>query len=269
VRTRVAIIGAGPAGLMLSHLLERSGIESVVLEVRSRDHLEQRVRAGVLETPTVDLLRAVGLGARMDAEGMPHEGFSLRFDGEDHRIALTELTGKRIVVYGQQEVVKDLIGARLAAGGQLEFEVSEVELHEIESGPRVAFTDMAGRRQELRADILVGADGFHGISRDAYPVGAMRGYDRHYPFAWLGILAQSAPSHTELIYAYSDYGFALHSMRSPEITRLYLQVAPDEDLARWPDDRIWDELRRRLALRDGSFTLTEGPYPGQGHHRHA
>jgi len=264
VRTRVAIIGAGPAGLMLSHLLERSGIESVVLEVRSRDHLEQRVRAGVLETPTVDLLRAVGLGARMDAEGMPHEGFSLRFDGEDHRIALTELTGKRIVVYGQQEVVKDLIGARLAAGGQLEFEVSEVELHEIESGPRVAFTDMAGRRQELRADILVGADGFHGISRDAYPVGAMRGYDRHYPFAWLGILAQSSPSHTELIYAYSDYGFALHSMRSPEITRLYLQVAPDEDLARWPDERIWDELRRRLALRDGSFTLTEGPILDKG-----
>ncbi|HEV7208009.1 MAG TPA: 4-hydroxybenzoate 3-monooxygenase [Mycobacteriales bacterium] len=264
MRTRVAIIGAGPAGLMLSHLLDRCGIDSVVLELRSREYLEQRVRAGVLESPTVQLLRDVGLGARLDTEGLPHQGFSLRFDREDHRIALNELTGKHIVVYGQQEVVKDLIRARLAAGGQLEFEVTDVTLHDIAASPWVGFTDHGGRRQELHADVLVGADGFHGISRHAYPKGAWRAYDKQYPFAWLGILAQTPPSHEELIYAYTEHGFALHSMRSPAVTRLYLQVAPDEDLANWPDARIWAELELRLALREGNFALTRGPILDRG-----
>jgi p-hydroxybenzoate 3-monooxygenase len=269
-RTQVGIVGAGPAGLLLSHLLDLAGVESVVLEARSRDYVQQRVRAGVLEHPTVELLREVGLGERMDREGLPHHGLSLRFDGEDHRIALTDLTGRSIIVYGQQEVVKDIIAARLAAGGQLLFECTAIAVPGVDQDrPAIIYRDAAGRTQELRCDIVAGCDGFHGVTRGVAADAARRdrprsalsgltGYSREYPFAWLGILARTPPSHHELIYSYAERGFALHSMRSPEITRLYLQVPPDEDLAAWPDERIWAELAARLRTA-GGFTLREGP----------
>jgi p-hydroxybenzoate 3-monooxygenase len=261
-RTQVGIVGAGPAGLLLSHLLSLAGVESVVLEARSRDYVEKRVRAGVLEHPTTELLREVGLGERMDREGLPHHGLSLRFDGEDHRISLTDLTGRSITVYGQQEVVKDLVAARLAAGGQVLFECTAIAVPGIDQGrPAVIYTDAAGRTQELRCDIVAGCDGFHGVTRAAAT--GLTTYQREYPFAWLGILARTPPSHHELIYTYSDRGFALHSMRSPEVTRLYLQVPPDEDIAAWPDDRIWAELAARLRTADG-FSLREGPVLEKG-----
>lgn len=258
MRTQVAIVGAGPAGLLLSHLLAQDGIDSVVLETRSRAYVERRVRAGVLEQPSVELLRAVGLGERMDREGLPHEGISLRFDGADHRIDFAELTGRTITVYGQQEVVKDLIAARLAAGGDLRFEVTDVALHDLDSDrPRVTFRDADGVARELRCDAIAGCDGFHGVSRGSVPPGVLTAYEQTYPFAWLGVLAEAPPSHHELIYTYHERGFALHSMRSPKITRLYLQVDPDERIENWPDERIWEELHTRLAV-DG-FALAEGP----------
>jgi len=258
VRTQVAIIGAGPAGLLLSHLLALSDIDSVVLEVRSREYVERRVRAGVLEDPTAQLLREVGVGERMDREGLRHAGVSLRFDGTDHRIDFAALTGKTITVYGQQEVVKDLIAARLAAGGDLRFEVTDVALHDLDTEePRVTFREADGTPRELRCDAVAGCDGFHGVSRETIPAGVRTTYERTYPFAWLGILAEAPPSHEELIYAYHERGFALHSMRSPRLSRLYLQVAPDERIENWPDARIWEELAIRLAA-DG-FTLNEGP----------
>jgi p-hydroxybenzoate 3-monooxygenase len=260
MRTRVGIVGAGPAGLLLSHLLARQGIESVVLESRSRSHVEQRVRAGVLEHPTVELLREVGLADRLDREGMPHEGISLRFDGGDHRIDFTDLVGRGITVYGQQEVVKDLISARLAAGGDVRFEVDDVAIAGVTGdAPTIGYTDAEGRRQELRCDVVAGCDGFHGVSRGTY---RPQVFDREYPFAWLGILAEAAPTHHELVYANHDDGFALYSMRSPEITRLYLQVPPDTDVADWSDARIWDGLQTRLAA-DG-FTVSEGPLIEKG-----
>jgi p-hydroxybenzoate 3-monooxygenase len=259
MRTQVGIIGAGPAGLLLSHLLARAGVDSVVLEARSRDHVEHRVRAGVLEHPTVQLLRSVGLADRLDREGLPHEGISLRFDGGDHRIDFAGLVGRGIVVYGQQEVVKDLITARQAAGGELLFEVSDVTLDGIADAPVIGFTDRAGRRRELRCEVVAGCDGFHGISRAAV---APRIFDREYPFAWLGILAAAAPTHAELVYAHHADGFALYSMRSPTVTRLYLQVPPDTDATDWSDARIWDELGRRLAA-DG-FHLNSGPVLEKG-----
>ena len=193
---------------------------------------------------------------------MPHEGLSLRFDGADHRIALTELTGRSIMVYGQQEVVKDLIAARLAAGGQVLFECTAIAVPGVDQDrPAVIYRDPAGRTQELRCDIVAGCDGFHGVTRGA--AAGLAVFERAYPFAWLGILARTPPSHHELIYAYSDRGFALHSMRTPQLTRLYLQVPPDEDLAAWPDDRIWAELTARLRTSDG-FTLREGPVLEKG-----
>ena len=257
MRTQVAIIGAGPAGLLLSHLLALSGVDSVVLEARSREYVERRVRAGVLEEPTVQLLREVGLGERMDREGLRHTGVSFRFDGADHRVDFAELTGRGITVYGQQEVVKDLIAARLAAGGDVRFEVSDVTLRDLDSDqPKVSFRDADGQLRELRCDAVAGCDGFHGVSRESIPAGVLTVCERTYPFAWLGILAEAPPSHDELIYAYHERGFALHSMRSPRITRLYLQVAPDERVENWPDSRIWEELAIRLAA-DG-FSLTEG-----------
>jgi p-hydroxybenzoate 3-monooxygenase len=263
VRTQVGIIGAGPAGLLLAHLLHREGVDAVVLEARSREYVQMRVRAGVLEQTSVELLLEAGVADRLDREGLVHEGISLRFDATDHRIAFTELTGRSITVYGQQEVVKDLIAARIAAGAPIEFEVADVAVHDLTTdAPRVTYTDATGRSQELVCDVIAGCDGFHGVTRDAIPAEALTVYEHAYPFAWLGILAEAPPSHEELIYAYHERGFALHSMRSPRITRLYLQVAPDESIERWPDERIWEELHRRLAA-DG-FRLTEGPVLEKG-----
>ncbi|ATY09164.1 4-hydroxybenzoate 3-monooxygenase [Amycolatopsis sp. AA4] len=264
MRTQVAVIGAGPAGLLLSYLLHQAGIEAVVLEARDREYVRQRVRAGVCEQPTVDLLTEIGLGGRLAAEGLPHEGFSLRFDGADHRIALTELTGKAITVYGQQEIVKDLVDAHEAAELPLHFEVSEVSLSALDtSRPVVRYRDSAGVVQTLECDAVAGCDGFHGVSRPSIPDGVLTTFEREYPFAWLGVLAQTPPSHEELIYTHHPRGFALHSMRSPDVTRLYLQVAPGENLAAWSDDRIWTELSTRLAV-DGEFTLQEGPILDKG-----
>ena len=257
MRTQVAIIGAGPAGLTLSQLLHLQGIESVVLERRDRAYVEARVRAGVLEHGTAGTLREAGVGARMDAEGMPHEGTELRFGRQRHRIDFTELTGRAILVYGQQEVVKDLITERLANGGDIRFEVEDITLHELDTEhPRIRFG-----ADELEADFVVGADGFHGISRHRIP--DLHVFQRDYPFAWLGILAEAPPSSRELIYCRHDNGFALHSMRSPSITRMYLQVPATESLDAWPDDRIWDELHTRLATDDG-FELAEGPIVDKG-----
>ncbi|MDP9796532.1 p-hydroxybenzoate 3-monooxygenase [Catenuloplanes nepalensis] len=255
MRTQVGIIGAGPAGLLLSHLLHLAGVDSTVLELRDREYVEARVRAGVLEQPTVELLREAGVGERLDARGLPHDGISLRFDGADHRIDFAALTGRRITVYGQQEVVKDLIARRLADGGDLRFGVSDVAVDP--RGATVEFRDADGARRTLACDVIAGCDGFHGITRDTIPAGELTVHRHAYPFAWLGVLAEAPPSHHELIYTYHPRGFALHSMRSPGITRLYLQVPPDERIEGWSDRRIWDELHTRLAA-DG-FTLAEGP----------
>jgi len=253
MRTQVGIVGAGPAGLLLAHLLHLEGIESVVLEARSRDYVEHRVRAGLLEQGTVDLLVETGAGERLQREALVHHGIYLQFDGRREHIPMTELTGRSIFIYGQQEVVKDLIAARLAYDGPLHFEVSELAVHDFEADrPRITFDD-----QEIECDVIAGCDGFHGICRPSIPDGVLSIREREYPFAWLGILAEVAPSTDELIYARHEHGFALHSMRSPTISRLYLQVPPDEDIDEWPDERIWEELQVRFAL-DG-WTLEEGP----------
>jgi p-hydroxybenzoate 3-monooxygenase len=263
--TQVGIVGAGPAGLLLAHLLHLQGIESVVLEARSREYVEARVRAGVLEQTTVDLLDSAGVAERLHREGLVHRGLELRFDGRGHRIDFAELTGGRaITVYGQQEVVKDLIAARMETGGELRFEVEDVSLHDLESDrPCIRFSH-EGSEHELRCDIVAGCDGFHGISRPTVPDDVLRIYEREYPFAWLGILAEVAPSSEELIYCHHERGFALHSMRSPTLTRLYLQCAPDADIEEWPDERIWEELQTRLATADGDFVLEQGPLVEKG-----
>ena len=263
MHSRVGIVGAGPAGLMLSHLLHLQGIESVVLETRSRDYVERRIRAGVLEQGTVDLLVESGVGGRMQREGLIHHGIQLRFRGRHHRIDLSDLTGGRaITVYGQHEVVKDLIASRLDAGGRILFEVEDVSVHGIDTAtPRIRFRKN-GAVQELSCDVIAGCDGYHGVCRPSIPEGVLTSYERVYPFAWLGILAQAAPSSEELIYAYHERGFALHSMRSPAITRLYLQCKPDEDLAAWSDERIWTELQTRLGI--DRWTLTTGPILQRG-----
>ena len=263
--TQVGIVGAGPAGLLLAHLLHLRGIESVVLEARSREYVEARVRAGVLEQTTVDLLDSAGVAERLHREGLVHRGLELRFDGRGHRIDFAELTGGRaITVYGQQEVVKDLIAARMDTGGELRFEVEDVSLHDLESDrPCIRFSH-EGSEHELRCDVVAGCDGFHGISRPTVPHDVLRIYEREYPFAWLGILAEVAPSSEELIYCHHDRGFALHSMRSPTLTRLYLQCAPDADIEEWPDERIWEELQTRLATADGDFVLEQGPLVEKG-----
>jgi len=264
MRTQVAIIGAGPAGLLLSHLLHLRGIESVVLEARSRDYVEHRVRAGVLEQGTVDTLVSSGVGERMLREGLVHFGIELRFGGQGHRIAFEKLVpGRAITVYGQQEVVKDLIAARLAAGGQVLFEVADVLPTGFDGpSPEVSFTH-AGERKVVQADFIAGCDGFHGVCRDAIPAGVLTFFDKEYPFGWLGVLAAVAPSSEELIYSSNARGFALHSMRSPQLSRFYLQVAPDEDIAEWPDERIWTELAARLETVPG-WSLSTGPVVEKG-----
>jgi p-hydroxybenzoate 3-monooxygenase len=263
-RTQVGIVGAGPAGLVLSHLLAREGIESVVLEDRSREYVEKRVRAGVLEQGTVDLLTELGLADRLHKEGLVHQGIELRFDGKGHRIPFEELAeGRAITIYGQQEVVKDLIAARLDADGPLLFEVDNVTLHGIDSDePSIRFTH-EGAEKELRCDAIAGCDGFHGICRPSVPEGVLTFNQLDYPFAWLGILARVAPSTEELIYAPHERGFALHSLRSPELSRLYVQCDPEDSIEEWPDERIWEELHLRLA-RDDGWTLKEGPVIEKG-----
>jgi p-hydroxybenzoate 3-monooxygenase len=263
-RTQVGIVGAGPSGLLLAHLLHRAGVESVVLEDRSRRYVEERIRAGVLEQQSVDLLNDTGVGERMLREGLVHHGVNLRFAGRTHRIDFAALTpGKAVTVYGQHEVVKDLIQARLADGGDVRFEVADVSIHDFDTdAPKIRFSER-GEPHELRCDFIAGCDGFHGVCRSSVPPGVLSLYERAYPFAWLGILAKAPASSEELIYARHDRGFALLSMRSPDIQRLYLQCAPDEDLAQWPDDRIWAELHSRLEDASG-WRLIEGPILQKG-----
>jgi p-hydroxybenzoate 3-monooxygenase len=257
-RTPVGIVGGGPAGLILCHLLRLRGIESVVLEARSRQYIEQRVRAGVLEQGTVGLLSDAGLGARMQREGLQHRGIHLRFGGVSRPIDFAALTGKSVTVYGQQEVVRDLVAAALSAGTRIEFEVTAVVLDQLSSAqPLIRYRDQRGEPQQLQCDFIAGCDGFHGICRAAIPAAALRYYEREYPFGWLGILAHAPPLADELIYTHHERGFALFSMRSPQIARHYLQCPPDENLAEWPDERIWQELQRRLEGAD-SLALPRG-----------
>ena len=262
-RTQVGIVGAGPAGLVLSHLLYLQGIDSVVVENRSRQYVEERVRAGVLEQGTVDLLTEMGVGERMKREGLVHYGIELRFGGRGHRIDFKELTGgKGITIYAQAEVLKDLNHARIATGGQVLFEVEDVSVHDFDgSSPKVRYRKN-GSDHELVCDFIAGCDGFHGICRPSIPAGVLAKYEREYPFGWLGILAEAPPSSDELIYTYHDRGFALLSMRTPQISRLYLQCQPDEDITAWSDARIWQELHLRFS--SGDWKLTEGPVLQKG-----
>jgi p-hydroxybenzoate 3-monooxygenase len=272
MRTQVGIVGAGPAGLMLSHLLHLAGIESVIVEARSRQYAEERVRAGVLEQGTVDLMRESGVGARLSREGLTHHGIELRFGGRAHRIDFRDLAnGRAVTIYPQHKVVGDLIDARLAAGGQIIFEADDVSVHNFEGAgsakqpsrqPSIRYR-ASGEAHELTCDYIAGCDGFHGVCRPSIPASALTLFERIYPFAWLGILTEAPPSAEELIYAYHERGFALLSMRSPTIGRLYLQCSPDDDIDNWPDERIWRELQMRLATVEG-WKLAEGPITQKG-----
>jgi p-hydroxybenzoate 3-monooxygenase len=264
LETQVGIIGAGPAGLLLSHLLQARGIHSVVLESHSRAHVEGRIRAGVLEQGSVDTLVDAGVGARLMREGMVHHGIELRFAGVSHRIAFEDLVpGRAITIYGQHELVKDLNLARLDAGASLLFEAPALGLSDAESErPRIRYRH-AGREQELGCEVIVGSDGSHGVSREWMPQGLSAVYERQYPFAWLGVLAQVAPSSPELVYAQHERGFALHSMRSPSVSRFYLQVSERERIDDWSDERIWSELRARLESVPG-WRLATGPILEKG-----
>jgi p-hydroxybenzoate 3-monooxygenase len=254
LKTQVSIVGAGPAGLLLSHLLHLEGIESVVIESRTREEIEATIRAGVLEQGTCDLLSESGVGSRMQREGMRHEGIYLRFAGTSHRIALTELTGRAITVYAQHEVIKDLVAARLAAGGRILFGVKDAALYDLDTDtPKVRFD----HGKEISCDFIAGCDGFHGVSRPSIPSRQRHEFTRTYPFGWFGILVEAPPSTDELVYAHHERGFALVSTRSPQIQRLYFQCDPQDQVANWPDERIWEELHTRLAGNDG-WTLAEG-----------
>jgi p-hydroxybenzoate 3-monooxygenase len=258
MRTQVGIVGSGPAGLLLSQLLHLQGIETVILERRSRDYVEGRIRAGVLEQGTVATLNEAGVGERMRRESLVHEGIHLSFHGRLHRIDFKALVGGAVTVYGQTEVTKDLIGARLAAGGQIVFEAEDVSVHGFDGDrPKIGFRQ-DGRRRELACDFIAGCDGFHGVCRESVPQGALTTHERVYPFAWLGMLVDAPPVCDELIYAYHERGFALFSMRSRALSRLYVQCAPDEDLDAWPDERIWKELRLRLG-GETAQALQTGP----------
>jgi p-hydroxybenzoate 3-monooxygenase len=262
VRTQVGIVGAGPAGLMLAHLLHLQGIESVVIELRDRDHVEKRVRAGLLEQNTVELLTESGVGDRLEREAMHHTGNYLRTPEWTHHLDMEKLVGRSIWIYGQQEVVKDLIAARLEYDGPLLFEVADVAVHDLDSErPRITYTH-EGAHQELDCDVIAGCDGFHGICRGAIPDGVLTSYERAYDFGWLGILADAAPATDELIYAWHPNGFSLYSMRSPTVSRLYLQVPADEQLEDWSDERIWAELQTRQASE--GWQVNEGPIFDKG-----
>jgi p-hydroxybenzoate 3-monooxygenase len=247
MRVQVGIIGAGPAGLMLAHLLHRVGVGSIVLEDRSRAYVESRIRAGLLEQWATDLLIEIGVGARMQREGMFHNGVHFAFSEKLHYINFRELVGKGITIYGQQEIVKDLIEHRLQQGGRIFFEVSEVSVHDLlGSQPKIRFRH-AGAEQQIDCDFIGGCDGFHGICRPSIPSKVLTAYDREYPFGWLGILSQSPPPEDELIYSYHECGFALYTMRSASLARLYVQCDPEDDIENWPDARIWGELHTRLG----------------------
>ena len=259
VRTQVGIIGAGPAGLILAQILHRAGIDSIVLEARSRAYIEGRIRAGVLENWVADLLTEIGVGDRMAREGLMHWGIDIALDGALRRIDFKALTGKGVMVYGQHEVVKDLVAARLATGRPLVFEVDGVSVHDFDgTSPKIRYTK-DGEAHEIHCDFIAGCDGFHGVSRPSMP--AITEFERVYPFGWLGILTHSPPPNDELIYAYHERGFALYSMRSPTVSRLYIQCRPDEDIAAWSDRRIWDELHARLG---GTKVLQEGEVTQKG-----
>jgi len=255
MRTQVGIVGAGPAGLMLARLLHLAGIESIIIENRSRNYIENRIRAGLIEHWAADLLSEVGVGERMKAEGILHWGINIGINGDLHRVDFKSLVDKRVTIYGQQEVVKDLVEQRLADGGPLLFEVDGVTVHDLTSQrPKIRFMH-AGKAQEIDCDFIAGCDGFHGISRPSIPDGVLTVFERDYPFGWLGILSESPPPDHELIYSYTDRGFALYTMRSMTLSRLYLQCDHDEDIDGWPDARIWNELHKRLG---GSRKLAEG-----------
>ena len=262
MRTQVGIVGAGPAGLLLSHLMHLHGIESIVLEARSREYVENRIRAGVLEYGTEQMLDDSGVGERMRREGLLHPGVVMRFDRADHRIDFADLVGKHVMVYSQHKVVQDLIAARLAVGGQIVFEADDVSVRDFQSEhPRITYRH-AGITEEISCDIIAGCDGFHGVCRPSIPDSHLRIFEREYPFGWLGILAEAPPSTEENVYVSHERGFALLAMRSPTLSRLYLQCAPDEDLAAWSDDRIWSELQTRAAHDD--FRMAEGPILQRG-----
>ncbi len=260
MRTEVAIIGAGPAGLLLSHLLAQDGVESVVIETRSADYVASRIRAGVLEHSTVELLESVGLGDRLRREGDEHRGIHLQWPGERHHLDFVDLTGRSVWIYGQTEVQKDLVAARATAGQEIHYEVTETALHDLDTEhPYVTFTDVEGVTQRLDADVVVGCDGSFGPSRGAVPDSVKQSWERVYPYSWLGILADVAPSTDELIYAWHPDGFAMHSMRSSTVSRLYLQVPNGTDVADWSDDRIWDGLATRLGHGQDGWQLNPGP----------
>jgi len=259
MKTQVAIIGAGPSGLLLSQILHLQGIRSVVLERRSRDYVLSRIRAGVLEQGLTDMLRAAQVGARMDREGQVHEGFDIAFGGRRHRIDLAALTGgKTVMVYGQTEVQRDLFAARDAMGGTIVTEADEVTLHDVTSGaPHVTYRK-DGREERVDCEFIAGCDGFHGVSRKAIPDAVLKNFERVYPFGWLGILSETSPVSNELIYVNHERGFALASLRSANLSRYYIQSAADEDLDRWPDERFWEEFKRRLPA-DAAAGLLTGP----------
>ncbi len=260
--TQVGIVGAGPAGLLLSRLLQLQGIDSIVLESRSREYVQERVRAGVLEQNTVDLLTDAGVGERMRQEGLVHHGIELRFQRRGYRIDFQELTGRSITIYAQAEVVKDLIDVRLATAGRIIFEAADASVHNLKGFQPTIRITQNGEPIEIQCDFIAGCDGFHGVCRPSIPDGVLTVYERTYPFAWLGILAEAPPSSDELVYSYHDRGFALLSMRTPQLSRLYLQCSPDEEIENWTDDRIWQELHTRLACAD--WSLTEGPVLQKG-----
>jgi p-hydroxybenzoate 3-monooxygenase len=255
MRTQVGIIGAGPAGLMLARLLHLRGIDSIIIENRSRDYIENRIRAGLIEHWAADMLTEIGVGARLKREGLVHWGINIGINGELHHLDFKKLVDKRVTIYGQQEVVKDLVARRLEDGGPLLFEVDDVSVHDVTSDkPKIRFTH-EGNAQEIDCDFIAGCDGFHGICRPTFPDSVLKVFDRDYPFGWVGILTESPPPDHELIYSHTDRGFALYTMRSMTVSRLYLQCDHDDDIANWSDARIWDELHQRIG---GARKLQEG-----------